>query len=83
MRKPTSVARILPLLIRAARAREGYCMLCECTYESPCQISGDTCRWVEGTRWRVCNAHTEEEIKEAVRMLRRTDARGEQYKEGT
>ncbi len=62
-------------LVRKAReAREGYCFLCGCTYETPCRsTSGNTCAWVGGSRFRLCTAHSTNVIADASRALRLAD----------
>jgi hypothetical protein len=61
------------LLRKAREAKDGYCFLCGCTYETPCSMSGNTCAWVAGSRFRLCTAHTTDQISEGARALRLAD----------
>ncbi len=62
------------VLRKAREVKEGYCLLCGCTYATPCSFTGGSaCAWVAGSRRRLCTAHTPREILDATRALRIAD----------
>lgn len=69
MTAPVSVA----LLRKARQASEGTCFLCRCREDRACSGLLYACAWVPGSKRRLCSAHREPELAEALRALRAAD----------
>jgi hypothetical protein len=75
----------IALAEKARSARAGECILCGCTSTSPCTVIIGTvdrhiarrpCWWIEGSAFRLCDAHPSHHVAAASRALKTADQEG-------